>query len=177
MTVQRDESEAALSGLNWRPMTEADLDGVTAVADEAFPNHPEDRACFANRLGLYPGGCWVLADEDGAVAGYLVSHPWRLDEAPALNAPLPRLPEAPDVYYLHDLALASQARGGGHAARGAALAVQAAKDAGLALMTLTAVNEAAPFWARQGFQQRHSPAMAARLASYGADAVYMIRPV
>jgi hypothetical protein len=30
---------------------------------------------------------------------------------------------------------------------------------------------------RPGFAPRHSPAMAAKLAGYGADAVYMIRTV
>ena len=177
MAVRQGGAERPLSRLNWRPMTEADLDGVTAVAGEAFPNHPEDRACFANRLGLYPNGCRVLADDDGRVAGYLLGYPWRLDDAPALNVLLPGLPEAPEVYYLHDLALASAARGAGHAAKGAALAVQAAKDAGLPLVTLTAVNGAAPFWARQGFAPRRSPALAAALIGYGENAVYMIRPV
>ena len=52
MAVRQGGAERPLPRLNWRPMTEADLDGVTAVAGEAFPNHPEDRACFANRLGL-----------------------------------------------------------------------------------------------------------------------------
>ena len=165
------------SDLRWQPMTGADLDGVVAVAAEAFPNHPEERACFANRLALYPQGCKVLADDAGWVAGYLVSYPWMMDAAPPLNVLLPGLPEAPEVYYLHDLALASSARGGGHAAAGAALAVQAARDAGLPVVSLTAVNDAAPFWARQGFVPRPSPGMAAKLASYGEDAVYMIRPV
>jgi GNAT superfamily N-acetyltransferase len=166
-----------MGGLSWRPMTEADLDGVVAVAAGAFPDHPEDRACFANRLALHPAGCKVLADGAGGVAGYLVAYPWRADDAPALNTLLPGLPEAPEAYYLHDLALTPAARGGGRAATGVDLAVQAARDAGLSTVTLTAVNGAAPFWARQGFAPRHSPAMAAKLAGYGADAVYMIRTV
>ncbi|MFN3536557.1 MAG: GNAT family N-acetyltransferase, partial [Brevundimonas sp.] len=103
-------SQAASGALTWRPMTDADLAGVLQVAAEAFPDHPEDRACFENRLGLYPAGCRVLADEAGEVAGYLVSYPWVLDAAPDLNALLPGLPEAPEVLYLHDLALASRAR-------------------------------------------------------------------
>lgn len=180
MAVQQDGSERSLSGVTapvliWRFMTEADLDGVVEVAGEAFPNHPEDRACFANRLALYPAGCRVLADDTGAVGGYLVSYPWLLDAAPALNALLPSLPETPEVYYLHDLALLSSARGGGHAARGAALAIEAAKEAGLSMVCLTAVNNAAAFWARQGFEPRHSAAMGDKLASYGEDAVYMVR--
>ena len=96
-------------------MTSSDLDGVVQVAAEAFPNHPEDRDCFADRLRLYPAGCRVLADESGAVAGYLVAYPWRLDDAPPLNTRLATLPGSPDVLYLHDLALVGAARGGGHA--------------------------------------------------------------
>ena len=148
-------------------MTPSALDGVVRVASEAFPNHPEDRACFADRLRLYPSGCQVLADESGVVAGYLVAYPWRLDA----------LPETPDVLYLHDLALAHAARGGGHAKRGVHLAVQTARDAGLERIALIAVNDAAPFWARQGFETRHSAKLTTKLASYGSDAVYMIRTV
>lgn len=175
MAVRQGGAEHALHRLSWRPMTEADLDGVAVVAAGAFPDHPEDRACFANRLALHPAGCKVLADEAGEVAGYLISYPWRADDAPALNTLLPRLPGRAEVYYLHDLALTPAARGGGHAAAGVALAAQAARDAGLSTVTLTAVNGAGPFWARQGFAPRPTPAMAAKLASYGADAVYMIR--
>ena len=158
-------------------MTPSDLDGVVRVASEAFPNHPEDRACFADRLRLYPSGCRVLANADGEVAGYLVAYPWRLDDAPALNARLDALPETPDVLYLHDLALAHAARGGGHAKRGVHLAVRTARGAGLEQIALIAVNDAAPFWARQGFETRHSTNLTRKLAGYGEDAVYMIRAV
>lgn len=161
----------------WRFMTPADLDGVVQVAAEAFPNHPEDRVCFADRLRLYPDGCRVLTDTNGAVHGYLVAYPWRLDDAPALNARLDALPPSPDVLYLHDLALTARARGGGRAAEGAALAVRAARDAGLPVVALIAVNDAAPFWVRQGFEPRRTPAMARKVAGYGADAVYMVRAV
>ncbi len=175
--AHRPEDGELMPPLSWRPMTEADLDGVVAVAAEAFPDHPEDRACFANRLALYPNGCRVLGDTAEAVAGYLVGYPWMLDAAPVLNTLLPGLPEEANVYYLHDLALTARVRGAGHAAQGAALAVQAARAAGLGAVSLTAVNGAAPFWARQGFEPRPSHAMAAKLVSYGEDAVYMIRRI
>ncbi len=42
-------------------------------------------------------------------------------------------------------------------------------------MVLVAVNDAAPFWERRGFAVVDSPAMTAKLASYGADARYMVR--
>ena len=158
-------------------MTPSDLDGVVQVASEAFPNHPEGRDCFADRLRLYPAGCRVLADESGAVSGYLVAYPWRLDDAPALNARLAALPETPDVLYLHDLALAAYARGGGRAAEAVALAVDTARSGGLSTIALIAVNDAEAFWTRQGFRRRQSPVMSTKLTSYGETAVYMIRPV
>jgi len=158
-------------------MTPADLDGVVRVAAEAFPDHPEDRACFADRLALYPAGCRVLADTDDAVAGYLIAYPWRLDDAPALNARLAALPPDPDVLYLHDLALSAAARGGGRAAPAVDLAVRTAQAAGLSRIALVAVNRAAPFWARQGFAPRSSPILAGKLSGYGQDAVYMTRAV
>ncbi|MGI8432934.1 MAG: GNAT family N-acetyltransferase [Chthoniobacterales bacterium] len=43
-------------------MTEADLDAVAALAVIGFPDHFEGRPCFANRLALYPAGCFVLAE-------------------------------------------------------------------------------------------------------------------
>lgn len=115
------------------------------------------------------------ADAAGAVAGYLVAYPWRLDDAPALNGRLDALPGGANVLYLHDLALTRAARGAGHAARGAHLAIGMAQDAGLDRIALIAVNEAASFWTRQGFEARHSPAMTAKLVGYGAGALYMIR--
>jgi ribosomal protein S18 acetylase RimI-like enzyme len=157
-------------------MTEADLDAVCAVARTAFPNHPEDREVFADRLALNPGGCFVLAAGEGPARGYLIAYPWRLDEAPALNTVVGRLPEAPDVLYLHDLALAPDARGGGHAARIVERLAQQAAQARWPAIALVAVNRAAPFWAGLSFEPRDTPEMTAKLASYGEGARYMVRP-
>lgn len=60
----------------WRPMLAGDLDGVVCVARLSFPDHFEDRACFAERFALYPQGCFVLDAGDGQVAGYLIAYPW-----------------------------------------------------------------------------------------------------
>lgn len=160
--------------LIWRPMTGADLDGVVDVARLSFPNHPEDRACFAERLGLNPKGCFVLSGAVG-VRGYAVAYPWRDDAAPALNVLIGAVPEDAGTLYLHDLALHPDARGGGHARPIIEhLAEQAAAD-GWPSLSLVAVNDAAPFWAAMGFQIVDSPAMSAKLAGYGADARYMVR--
>lgn len=157
-------------------MTADDLDGVVAVARLAFPHHPEDRACFENRLALWPRGCFVLADDQG-VAGYLVAYPWRRDSAPALNSLIDALPQDADRLYLHDLAVHPRARGGGHTRPMVEqLAEQARADRWPAI-ALVAVNAAGDFWRGLGFHAETPPGMAAKLASYGADALYMVRPL
>jgi ribosomal protein S18 acetylase RimI-like enzyme len=157
--------------MRWRQMTAGDLDGVVAVARVAFPDHPEDRPCFAERLALSPSLCFVLAEGDD-VAGYLIAYPWPLGRIPPLNSLLGALPEARDALYLHDLALRPDARGGGH--------VRAILDtlfarAGDRPIALVSVNESAAFWRAQGFAEQRAPDVAAKLASYGADARYMVR--
>lgn len=176
MAVRQAGAEHAVSGLSldWRTMREGDLDGVVEVARVAFPNHPEDRPCFAERLALNPAGCFVLTD-GGAVRGYMVAYPWVADSAPALNTLIGAVPTDATVMYLHDLALHPDARGGGHARPAVErLAAQARAD-GWPAIALVAVNDAAPFWNRLGFEVRSSDALAAKLAGYGDDARYMVR--
>ncbi|QYF88398.1 GNAT family N-acetyltransferase [Brevundimonas sp. PAMC22021] len=153
----------------------ADVDAVVEIARLSFPDHPEDRFCFENRLGLYPEGGFVLAAGDGKACGYLIAYPWRADAAPPLNSCFERLPDDAALIYLHDLAIHPEARGGGTtAAIIERLADQARADAWPAL-ALVAVNAAAPFWMRHGFEPRDPPGMAEKLATYGPDARYMVR--
>ena len=163
------------AGLDWRAMTAADLDGVIAVAAEAFPNHFEERACYAERLDLYPQGCRVLTDGAGAVHGYVFAYPWTADAAPPLNVLIGGLPADAGVFYLHDLALARPARGGGYAKTAVETVVELARGGGWPALCLVAVNDAAPFWEQHGFEVADPPGMAEKLAGYGADARYMVR--
>jgi len=156
--------------MRWRAMTSGDLDGVVAVARIAFPDHPESRACFEERLALAPESCFVLEGE-GHVAGYLIAYPWPLEAIPPLDTLLGSLPEARDSWYLHDLALLPEARGGGNARAGLALLL-AQLDAPIALVS---VNYSATFWQAQGFEPQDSPALKVKLSSYGPDARYMVR--
>jgi GNAT superfamily N-acetyltransferase len=175
MALPEGRVERALPDLTWRAMTAGDLDGVVRVAALGFPDHFEGRECFANRLALNPSGCFVLADAGDAVFGYLVAYPWRSGSAPALNTLLEQLPDDADLMYLHDLALHPDARGGGHAKPIVERLADQARDAGWLVVALVAVNDAAPFWARHGFEVRDAPEMRAKLASYGPDARYMAR--
>lgn len=159
----------------WRPATPADLPGIVAIAARVHPDFPESAAVFADRIRLYPPGA-ALLERNGAAIGYLISHPWRADSIPPLDTMLHALPPEPDVYYLHDLALLPEARGGGAAARIVAKMAGHAATAGFAAMRLVAVNGSVPFWQRQGFEvEPPGIALAAKLASYGPEARLMTR--
>ena len=175
MALHGGPARHPLSGLNWRTMTVADLDAVTAIAAIGFPDHFEGRDCFENRLGLNPSGCFVLAGEGTVPVGYLVAYPWTEHAAPALDTLISAIPDDAAVMYLHDLALALPVRGAGWSRPVVERLAQEARAAGWPALTLVAVNDAAPFWERHGFEVIDPPGMADKLASYGADARYMIR--
>ncbi len=155
-------------------MMAGDLSAVARIADQVHPAHPESAAVAAERLALYPAGCLVL-ERDGDPIGYALSHPWHADTPPPLDTLLGRLPTSPGTFYLHDLALLPAARGlraGTAAVR--LLADQARRDR-LPTASLVAVSGSVPFWRRQGFVVADSPALRDKLASYGADARFMVR--
>jgi GNAT superfamily N-acetyltransferase len=156
-------------------MDAADLACVAAVAGEVHTDHPEQDAVAAERLRLFPEGC-LVASSGGSVVGYALSHPWRSFALPVLDTLLGALPADADVLYLHDIALLPGARrgGAGRAAVGR-LAVVAARH-GFARMALTAVSGTAAVWGRLGFVAVPAPDLAAKLATYGAGAAYMLTP-
>jgi ribosomal protein S18 acetylase RimI-like enzyme len=158
----------------WRPMTPSDLAAVCAIAARVHPDYPEDDAVFAERLALYPAGCLVLANGDEA-QGYLISHPWQFGQPPALNALLGALPAPATTYYVHDLALLPPARGSGAAAAIIATLIRHATAQQHKNISLVAVNNSVQFWQRQGFDIHDDATLTAKLASYDAQACYMLR--
>lgn len=160
-------------------MSEADLSDVLAIAGEVHPAFPEDAEVFAERLRLYPAGCLAFSTNDG-VAGYVVSHPWRAKDPPALNSRLGELPSRPETYYIHDIALLPELHGSGAAALAVALLLARAGREKLATASLVAVNDSASFWERHGFRKVMSDkivdAMLVRkLRGYGSAATFMVR--
>lgn len=176
MELHGGPAERTLPRLKWRAMTAADLDAVVVLAAVGFPDHFEGRDCFENRLALDPGGCFVLADrEKGPARGYLVAYPWTAGAAPALNTLIEAIPGDASVIYLHDLVLDPTVRGAGMARLIIEQLAQNARLAGWPALALVAVNDAAAFWERHGFSVVSPTGMADKLASYGADARYMVR--
>lgn len=156
----------------WRPLRISDIAAVSAIAARVHPGFFEEDAVFADRLTLSPDGCWLLEGER-APLGYVLAHPWRLGSVPALDTVLGTLPEAADTFYLHDLALLPGARGTGAAGRIVRKLIEGAKD--YPTMSLVAVNGSQPFWSRFGFVPHEDAALGAKLASYDAQACYMVR--
>ena len=154
----------------WRAVSPADIDAVHAVSRIVHPTLPETRSVFANRLDLYSRGMRVL-DVDGAVSGYCVAHPWRRDVPLPLDSLIEQLPDAPDTYYVHDLALLPRARGQGFARPVIEHIRAEALNEGLPEISLIAVGGSAPFWERFGF--REAKAERGKLAGYGVDAWFL----
>lgn len=148
-------------------MRAADIAGMSALAAIVHPDFPEDDAVLAERLSLYPPGCFALDGADG-LDGYLLSHPWRLGHPPKLNRRLGALPTAPDTFYLHDLALHPCCRATG--AAGSLLRTLLA-DREWPTHSLVAVNGSASFWRHFGFVSQPGP----DLADYGPAALHMVR--
>lgn len=159
----------------WRRMQTDNLAHVRQIAAFCHPAFPERDAVLAEKQRLSPQSCLVL-EEKGAVAGYLIAHPWIRGNIPALDAFLGQLPPDADLVYLHDIALLPQARGSGHAARGVGALSAWALAARRRALALTAVGGAAPFWRGQGFAPvKPARKLAEKLRTYGDDAVYMIK--
>lgn len=160
--------------MKWRQMHPADLDAVIAIAGRVHPDFPEAREVFADKLRLHAAGALVL--ENGtAVAGYCFAHPWHGTQPAPLNTLLGTLPASADALYLHDLALLPEAQGAGAGAAAIAILLSRAASLRLDRLCLVAVNGSLPYWSRHGFVVTDAPELRAKLASYGADARFMVR--
>ncbi len=160
----------------WRPALANDLPALFAIAERVHPDFPEDFEIFEERLQLCPDGLWTLDSGEGPI-GYLISHPWIARSAPPLGHRLGALPDHSDIWYVHDLALLSDARGTGAAKAIIERVASQAAQAGYPSLSLVAVNQSVPFWSRNGFSLEDVPELAKALASYGAAARFMVRPL
>ena len=160
-----------------RPMTADDLPQVLALQARGYPPALHDGAdAFLSRMAMAPAMTLVAHDESG-LAGYIVSHPWTRGPPPPVDAALSPPRAAALCWYVHDLSVVGRARGSGLAQALIADAAAAARAAGLAVSELVAVEGAAPFWTKQGWraQAPEDPALAAKVAAYGASAVFMTK--
>lgn len=162
--------------MNWRTMSALDLAAVETIAAAVHKDFYESPEVLAERRRLYPNGAHLLEIGERPV-GYVLSHPYRSDAIPALNALIGDLPGEVDTFYLHDLALLPVARRMGAAAFMVEVLGRHALARGLATLSLVAVNGSQPFWSRLGFLRRDVPELTGKLLSYEAGAGYMVKPL
>lgn len=161
-------------GPKWRPTTAIDLDAIEKIANVVHPDLSESREVFAEKLRLFPEGCFVLA-KDGAVLGYAFVHPWLVNDIPKLNEFLLRVPSRPDCLLIHDVAVLQQARGKGASKALLEPIAKLAKEREIPNLMLVSVYNSHLHWARLGFEVVSNELIAGQLNSYGETARYMVR--
>jgi GNAT superfamily N-acetyltransferase len=161
-----------------RPMRVGDLPAVLELQHRAYPPALHDSAAaFESRMRLAPE-MNLVHEIDGVLAAYLVSHPWSRRAPPPVDTVLKAVPAADRCWFVHDLTVSPDHRGRGLARTIVAAGRRAATSEGLLLAELIAVAGAAPFWRRVGFASVVAePALAAKVAGYGPEAIYMQRDV
>ncbi len=150
-------------------MAAADLPAVAEISAAVHGRYAEPQMVYAERLALWPNGCFVW-DRGDTIAGLLIAHPWHRATSPALGALLGAIPRDADSFYLHDIALLPDTRGHGAGKAATQLVIDSARQAGFGDVTLVAVNGAERFWESQGF-------VIAEAGSYGPGTYRMRRPV
>lgn len=171
-----------------RPMRPTDLPAVLEIQARCYRGMLlESGVALASRLTLSPATCWVAAHagRDETLAAYLFTHMWPQDSLPPLDGVLERHWDRGGepgcamtlTWFVHDMAVAPAGQGKG-LAQGLYKATRAAAlDAGLRSSRLVAVQSAAPWWRRLGYEKMVPPndRLAAKLAAYGTGAVLMGR--
>jgi predicted N-acetyltransferase YhbS len=166
------EVDTGKSIATWRPATAADLDAVERIGNAIHVNLQERPEVFANKLALFPQGCFMLAC-NGAVTGYGIAHPWTLGAIPPLDTLMGALPPTPTCLYIHDVVVLPAARGQGAAGVLMDLFEAVARQHELASLALVSVYGTYVYWERFGFQAMAESGLAAKLKSYGETARYM----
>ncbi len=135
--------------MEWRNMEEKDIPFVYELANRIHTGLHEDMDVFIERLSLSPEGCYVLQDK--TIVGYCISHPYLKNESPTLNTLIQKLPETPDCWYIHDMAILPEYRGKGAATCLLAKIKHLAVKHGINEVSLTSVNNSESFWIHCGF--------------------------
>lgn len=158
-------------------MLRRDLAAVLLIQQQCYSSDfQEPVEAFESKWMTSPDTCWV-AELGGEVCAYLVCLPIQGRQLPVLHASDFRCAEQANWLYVHDLAI-------GHAARGSGLAPVLIRQAmarrqewGLQDMGLIAVQDSCLFWRKFGFEVDESERLvsADKLATFGADAVFMIQ--
>jgi hypothetical protein len=163
-----------LDTLSWRQAASADLQAISRIADMVHVDLPERPEVFAEKLRLFPQGCFALV-QDGSIVDYGISHPWILYSIPPLDTFLNELPLHSECLFIHDVVVLPQVRTQGLAGRLVQLLAGIAHQQGIPFLALVSVYDTHPLWTRYGFEIMSNPQLTDKLKTYGATAKYMTR--
>jgi GNAT superfamily N-acetyltransferase len=156
----------------WRPAAANDLITIRRIADHIHPDLPERPEVFAERLRLFPEGCFVLV-QDQQVMGYGLSHPWLLRNIPQLDQLLGSIPRSPECLLIHDVAVLPQARGRRAASKLIDITANLSRKLGIPCLALVSAYNTRLLWAQLGFEVVADGRLTDKLKSYGQTACYM----
>ena len=162
------------------PMTAAHISEVVRVQANAFTEDLRETAeVFEDRFARF-GEYFRVAFLGGHIAGYMVCFPWKLGDTPVNNQKFPETLPGPDCFYIHDIALLSEARGTGISRALLNDAYDTAHRLGYDAVSLVAVGQSGSYWDKVGFvpYTHVGEGKLGRIRDiYGAGARLMARPI
>lgn len=161
------------AGLVIRRLEHDDLAAALTLQAASYPAFlREGAAAFASRLAV-PASYCLAAMRGETLVAYLLAHGWAGQAPPPLGTVLEAEGRG-EVLYVHDLAVSSDERGSGLGRQLIGRAFERARRDGLRTVELIAVEGAAGYWRALGFVDNAAPpALAAKVAAYGAGARWM----
>lgn len=161
-----------------RPMTVSDLPSMMTLQTLCFPElEPESETSLKAKLVASPSTCFV-AEAEHQLMGYIITHPWISHLPPELNSAYCDIPSDADCLYIHDLSVHPDARGTGTSTALLNQFFMQCKKHTYKLSALIAVQNSKGFWMKHGYSIKDpNERIKEKLASYGADAHYMMRKI
>ena len=161
-----------------RPVSQNDLSDIARIQGECYGDHYiESKASFSAKLSAHSDLSFMALQGELAM-GYLIAFPWRYGSIPDLNGLEYALPPNADGLYIHDIAVSRQARKLGVAERLLSTLWYTGREKGCKQVFLVAVQGAASYWQRHGFEAVNPDLNLRRsLLAYGDGATYMARSI
>ncbi|WP_405912196.1 GNAT family N-acetyltransferase [Streptomyces sp. NBC_00963] len=157
-----------------RLLQEGDWNELVTLEERAYvaSGLSEGEAALRSRHRASPSTCFVL-EHAGRFGGYLLALPYPLFRCPDLSLTEEGAVQGSNLH-LHDLVIAEPARGRGLAHRIQQHLEETGRAASYQTLSLVAVHGSQVLWTRLGYRARPGIGLP---ASYGAEAVYMVKPL
>lgn len=167
-----------MTGTRIRLLLEDDWEAVVALEERAYTASglAEGREALRSRHRASPSTCFVL-EYEGSFGGYLLALPYPPHRCPDLSVAEVRAVQdsgRESNLHLHDVVIAERARGRGLARRMLRHLEETGRAGHYRTLSLVAVQGSRALWAELGYRARPETVLP---ASYGAEAVYMTKPV